>query len=80
MMKDFKLVVFKCPLSRLQRLRHLQGEMVEAREAAKETEVLLRMWETLVSRAHQMPSVSVESLSTVLLTSCASSLFTAAAH
>ena len=43
----------------LQRLRHLQEEMAEAKEAAKDTEALLRMWESLASKAHQIPSVSV---------------------
>ena len=42
----------------LQRLRHLQEEMAEAKEGAKDTEALLRMWESLASKAHQIPSVS----------------------
>ena len=32
--------------------------MLEAREAAKQTEALLRTWESLVSRGQPVPSVS----------------------
>ena len=44
----------------MQRLRQLQSETVEAKEAVKETEALLRTWEVLVSKAHQIPLVGGE--------------------
>ena len=39
-------------------MKYLEEEKVAAKEAARETEALLRTWESLVSRGQQVPAVS----------------------